>query len=122
MKRSTTDPRRLRGSIVGPGGPHDEAGVLLDTSRAVLLHGVDVCSVDGTGLLAMLLSGRINKTRDHVHVLYLMDEDGLAAILTEIVALLGRAGDPRAAELRRLIEARFADLDRAGHASQADAS
>lgn len=120
-RRKTTDPRTLRGAIAGPGGAHDLGAVVLDTSRAVLLGAVNVCSVDGRDdAVAMLLSGRINRSTDHADVLFLMDSDGLAAILTEVVALMGRAGDPRAAELRRLIGERFTALDRQGLAMPAD--
>lgn len=98
-KRTTGDPRKAGGTIAGPGGPHDRAGIILDTSRAVLLDGVHVAQVDATRdgeptepLLGMLLSGRINQTPDLTSILYLLDVDGAAAISTEILALMGRAG------------------------------
>lgn len=89
------------GAIIG-----DESDVLLDTERAVLLDGMEVCMV-GTmaGVvdarqrgeqvsirLAMRLDGRVNKSTDRASVLFLMDEDGAAAIVTELVALASRMG------------------------------
>ena len=56
-RRSASDPRRLRGSIAGPGGPHERGSVVLDSRNAVLLDAVNVAAVDEVGALAMLLSG-----------------------------------------------------------------
>lgn len=91
MTRST-DPRGLPGAIAGPGGPHDKGAVVLDTTNAVLLDHCDVAMVDGTGHFAMLLSGRVNKTRDRASVMFLFGTDGAAAVISELVALMGRAG------------------------------
>ena len=93
-KRQPTDPRELGGDIVGPGGPHDEGGVLVDTRRAVMLDDVTVSTVDSNqgSIIAMLLGGRINKSTDRASVLFLMPLDGAAAIITEFMALSARAG------------------------------
>jgi hypothetical protein len=40
----------------------------------------------------MLLEGRINKTTDRARNLYLMNEDGAAALVTELIALAHRIG------------------------------
>ena len=94
----SSDPRRLPGDIAGPGGPHDVGGVIVDTRRAILLEECVVSTVDELGArgqqsaLAMLLSGRINQTQDRARVLFLFGTDGAAAIITELMALFGRAG------------------------------
>lgn len=82
------------GAIVGDG-----SDVLIDAERAVLLDGLDVCLVNafagdepGRTRLAMRLDGRVNKTTDRASILYILDEDGAAAIVTELVALASRVG------------------------------
>lgn len=93
-----TDPRRIPGTMSGPGGPHDVSGVVLDARNAVILETVDVSTVDperggrGQPAIAMVLGGRINQTKDRASVLFVFGSDGAAAIITELVALAGRAG------------------------------
>jgi hypothetical protein len=94
-RRSSGDPRKSGGDIAGPGGPHDRNAVLLDTTNAVLLDASDVCLMETTGgsvVLAMLLEGRINKTPERARNLYLMNEDGAAALVSELIALAHRIG------------------------------
>jgi hypothetical protein len=94
-RRTSGDPRKSGGDIAGPGGPHDRNAVVLDTTAAVLLDSSDVCLMETTGgnvVLAMLLEGRINKTTDRARNLYLMNEDGAAALVTELMALANRIG------------------------------
>lgn len=105
----SSDPRHLKCGIAGPGGPHDRKQVVLNAENAVLLGGVDVCQVEttrgGPDCLAMLLSGRVNRSPDLVDVLFLLDVDGAAAIVTELLALAGRMGaDELAAEIRHRIQ------------------
>lgn len=100
MSDETTDPRKLGGSIAGPGGPYDENSVVIDTTNAVILEAVEVAVVGGVrkGVLdpkpiaALVLRGRVNKTNDRVQALYLLNEDGAAGIVTELVGLEARAG------------------------------
>lgn len=87
--------------MAGPGGPHDISGVVLDASNAILLETVDVSTIDpehgarGQHALALVLGGRINQTQQRASVLFVFGTDGAAAIVTELVALYGRAaGDP----------------------------
>lgn len=93
----STDPRRIPGSMSGPGGPHDIGGIVLDARHAVLLETVDVSTIDpdhggrGQSAIALVLGGRINQTKDRASVLFLFGTDGAAAIITELVGLLGRA-------------------------------
>lgn len=91
------DPRTSGGdgNIAGPGGPHDHHAVVVDTTNAVLLDHSNVCLMeagDGSVALAVLLEGRINKTSDRARNLYLMNEDGAAALVTELLALANRIG------------------------------
>lgn len=91
----TTDPRKIPGGIAGPGGPHDRGGVVIDTRHAVLLETVDVSTLDEANAIAMSLGGRINRSKDRANVLFLFGTDGAAAIVTELIALMGRAtGSP----------------------------
>lgn len=92
------DPRKLGGSIAGPGGPYDRAGVVIDATNAVLLDGSQVALVDAVRgpehelQFALELQGRVNKTSDRVNVLYLLGPDGVAALVTELLAIGLRAG------------------------------
>lgn len=92
-----TDPRSLRGSIAGPGGPRDRNAVVIDATHAVLLDNVEVCvahprrdGVPQDACLTMMLSGRINRTADRADLLFMFDVDGAAAIITELLALGSR--------------------------------
>lgn len=94
-RRITGDPRKSGGNIAGPGGPHDRNSVIIDSTNAVLLDSTDVCLMETAGgsvVMAMLLEGRINKTTDRARNLYLMNEDGAAALVTELLALANRIG------------------------------
>lgn len=118
----STDPRELKGAIVGDGGPHETGGVVLDTRNAILLNDVTVSTVDPEGggrgreYFAMLLAGRINQTRDDAQVLFIMNTDGAAAVVTQLLALLARANVSPAiatyiADLRRRLDELEADGD-----------
>ncbi len=94
------DPRALGGDIAGPGGPHDLNAVVVETTDAVLLDHMTVSIMhlgrrDEPGkvehAVGLLLEGRVNKTRDRTRVLYLVNADAAAALLTELVGLASRA-------------------------------
>ncbi|MCX4911896.1 hypothetical protein [Streptomyces sp. NBC_00878] len=94
-RRISGDPRKSGGDIAGPGGPHDRNSVIVDTTNAVILDASTVTQVEtltGTPALAMLLEGRIAKTTERARNLYLMEEDGAAALVTELIALAHRMG------------------------------
>lgn len=95
-RRVSGDPRKSGGDIAGPGGPTDRHSVVIDATDAVLLDGTTVSLMEVPGrlspILAMLLEGRINKTSDRARNLYLMDEDGAASLVSELVALAYRTG------------------------------
>jgi hypothetical protein len=94
-RRISGDPRKSGGDIAGPGGPHDRNSVIIDTTNAVVLDSTSVSLMEtpnGNPVLAMLLEGRIAKTTDRARNLYLMNEDGAAALVTELIALAHRIG------------------------------
>jgi hypothetical protein len=113
-----TDPREAGGTIVehdpDATDPYALDSVTVDTSRAVLLDDLWVTAMLGVRdgevgdrpNLAVQLGGRINQTADRASVLYLMDEDGAAAIIAELMALISRLGpEYRQRLLERLDEA-----------------
>lgn len=110
-----TDPRAAGGDLtsVGPG----KNQTIFNTERAVLLASVDVALVEtytegesAGPALAMMLQGRINKTLDQARILYLLNEDGAAAIVSELVALASRIGP----EFRNRLLDRLQLLNREG--------
>ncbi|WP_399559409.1 hypothetical protein [Streptomyces chartreusis] len=106
-RRISGDPRKSGGDIAGPGGPHDRNAVILDTTDAVLLDHTNVCLMetsDGSVVLGMLLEGRINKTIDRARNLYLMNEDGAAALVSELMALAHRIGPESGARFTARLE------------------
>lgn len=113
---TVTDPRRLGGDITGPRGPHEKGGAIIDTINAVIL---DYCEVaigekpnDGTGdAITLLMAGRINGSRDQARILYVMNEDGAAALVTQIEALVRRgASDGWAVRYERAKADREAEM------------
>lgn len=110
-KRPVGDPRKLGGGITDVAGdPTAQGGAVIDTRNSVLLDGVEVALVDDVvrppassrpTYLAMELRGRVNRSSDRAEVLYLFDEDGAAAIISELIGLATRIG-PEFAE--RLME------------------
>jgi hypothetical protein len=115
-RRRTSDPRRLGGDISGPGGPYDQGGVLLDTHNSVLLDHTTVAMLDnasdGRRIASLLLEGRVNRSTDRTRVLYMLDADGAAAIVSELVALAGREGGAYAEEFLRLLRERMDAMPR----------
>lgn len=110
------DPRKLGGGISGPGGPYDKDAVVIDTGNAVLLDGAVVAIVGGVrdGVLddkpiaALTLQGRVNRTTDRVQVLFLMNEDGAAGIITELIGVMSRGGWGQ--EFRDLLQKRMKEM------------
>lgn len=109
---SATDPRRLGGGIAGPGGAHDRGGVVIDTRNAVLHQGTTVAMVDGAEQLtiALELEGRVNRSSDRARVLYLLPIDGAAALISELIGVVSRAGDEARAELDVAVMRRLEQL------------
>lgn len=82
----------------------------IDVGRAILLDSVTVAVVgtanpSGAGrALALNLEGRLNKGTLRVDAVYLMDTDGAATIISELLGLAGRVGPEFLAELLARIE------------------
>lgn len=114
------DPRRPGGDIAGPGGPHDRDGVVVETTNAVLLDYSTVSTVEvhrgdeAETAFALMMEGRINKTTDRSRILYLLNADGAAALVTELLGLAKRAerlGDIQlATELRERLGDRWDEM------------
>lgn len=96
--------------IIG-GSPFGQGDARIDPRGAVLLRTVNVVLVGaaderGAGrLLAMELGGRINKTQQHSSTLYLFDEDGAAAIISQLLGLADRISPDFLDELVARVEA-----------------
>lgn len=87
-----TDPRAVGGAITGP-----SSNVVIDSRRAVLMDHVYVARVETPDqgiVMALQLSGRINKSTDtdRAQILFLFDGDGGASIVAELLGLAGRMG------------------------------
>jgi len=117
------DPRKIPGGMAGPGGPHDRSGVILDARHAVIMETVDVSTIDpeaggrGQAAIALVLGGRINQTKDRASVLFIFGTDGAAAILTELLALLGRSSGIDPSQLMADITDRLDKLRTEGNLS-----
>ena len=91
--------------VAGPGGPYSRGEHVVDATAAVLLDDITVVmvgAVDSSGVAARVgleLGGRINKSTRRSSTLYLMDSDGAAAIIAELIGLANRAGGDYLAEL-----------------------
>jgi hypothetical protein len=116
-RKTTGDPRRAGGGIAGPGGPFDRNAVVVDSRNAVLLDHTEVVLVETTSngnpnppAIGMALSGRINRSTERTQILYLMNEDGATAIVSELVGMAGRIGPDFAAGFQRRLAERLAAL------------
>lgn len=110
-----TDSRALGGDIVGPSDvPYERDTQVIDTRRAVLLSGTDCAMMengsDGVRLASILLHGRVNRSTDQSRVLYLTDEDGLAAIVSQLVGLAVREGGGFEERFRARMTARMTEM------------
>jgi hypothetical protein len=97
-KKPHGDPRKAGGAYAGPGGPFDRHAVVVDATDAVLLANVGVTVIEPyldsrpkLPAVGLELSGRINKTGEVARILFLMDADGAAAIVSELLGLAQRA-------------------------------
>lgn len=81
--------------IIG-GSAFGQNDALIDTTDSVLLDSSHVVLIgalrqDGAEtLLGLELAGRVNKTQRRSSVLYLLNADGAAAIISELLGLAGR--------------------------------
>lgn len=112
------NPRKLGGSIASVGDSRSQGTSFLDLTDAVLLQGVEVCTIDmvrqgvlGEQAIFATLNGRINKTSNQVQVGFVFGPDGAAALITELLALADRFG----AELLSDITQRLTELHQGNH-------
>jgi hypothetical protein len=73
---------------------YERHGSVVDTRNAVLLAETVVTlmeQADEPPRLGLELAGRINKTQTQSRILYLMDEDGVAALVSELIGMASRA-------------------------------
>lgn len=77
------------------GDPYAKGGALIDMRGAVLLEGTEVVLVDTKRdepvAMVLRLTGRINYSTDRADTTYLINTDGAAAIVSEIVGMASRA-------------------------------
>lgn len=117
----SADPRRAGGDIISTGGGKSQT--VFDTTNAVLLENIDVALVDDLSgrhdgpVLALFLQGRINKTQERSRILYLFQEAGTAALISELMALASRIGPA----FRDKLMARIGELVEGGHTQQGGA-
>lgn len=101
------------GKIIG-GSAFGRGDALVDTTDAVLLDSTDVALMGAlrqTGMetvIGLELGGRINKSTERRETLYLLNADGAAGIISELLGLAERA-DPTF--LQQLLD-RIAELPR----------
>jgi hypothetical protein len=82
--------------IIG-GSPFGRADAIIDTEQAVLLGDVAVAMVgvgrvDGVETaIALELGGRVNKSTTRHETLYLLDADGPAVLIAELLGVADRA-------------------------------
>lgn len=122
-----TDPHLIPGDMVGSGGPHEQGQVLLDARHAILMDSMEVSTLDRADhfAIAMVLRGRINQTQDRANVLFIFGSDGAAAIITELLALIGRATGRKGTSefvgrFMADLEERFNALDEEGSMDRAE--
>lgn len=111
----TTDTAEIPGDIIGPSeDAFAENSVLVDTRRAVLLAYSDVCVTknesDGGEMCALMLKGRVNRSQDVSHVLYLTGPDGMAALVSQIVGVAKRRGGDFGDEFGKALIKRMDEL------------
>lgn len=113
------DPRVIKGSIAGPGGPFDRGAVVVDTTDALLPDSLFTTMIDppdaataAAPLIALEVGGRINRTQDRHRLVMLGDVDLAASFITECYGLAarGRFTD----SLDRAVARRLADLPTEG--------
>jgi hypothetical protein len=115
LKLEVRDPRLVKGSIAGSGGPFDRGAVVIDTGGALLPDSLVVTTVDppdaataDAPLIALELAGRINRTQDRHRLLLLGDVDLAASFITELYGLAARGRFTDA--LDRAVARRLEDL------------
>ncbi len=92
-------------------GAVDDDSNLIDTRFVIMLGQVHTALVGAANVAlgesrmgyVLQLDGRINQTEEHVRFAYLMEPDGAASVIAEIIALSIRAGVMPSAQLSRSV-------------------
>lgn len=88
--------------------------MVIDTRRAVLLEHTMVSTFDSQSGehqgIALELEGRINRTQERARILYLLNADGGAALVSELVGIAGRISPQFGAEFVQRIRERLAEM------------
>ena len=92
MTYQPTDPRRPGGRIFGDAAPHTPGDVLVDTTGAVLVDYAQVVNVIFPGMdhgpvMGALLGGLISQTEERAEILYLLNGDGGANLVAQLLGL-----------------------------------
>lgn len=84
----------IGGSAFGQGDAlvNTEGAVLMDACHVTILGAVRQTGVETT--IALELEGRVNHSTERSDVLYLINADGAAAVISELLGVAGRA-DPK---------------------------
>lgn len=98
----------MHADIAGPGGPNDQAGVIVNTRDAVRLHDVAVASISRPDerLIALMLSGFVNDGGEPSRAMFLLNGDGAATVVSQIIGLVRRAGGEIEAEFDKGMDER----------------
>ncbi len=117
------DPMDAGGDIAGPEAPHGRGTAVLSLERAVMVDGMVVAAMQlerGGELeelaIGLLLEGDINRSnpREHARVLNLMGLEEVASLICELQAVAHRYSPGLAAELTRLLQKRWSELEAEG--------
>lgn len=120
------NPSHSGGGVVDVAGdPHAKGGTIIDARGAVLLDNTEVVLVDTKRdeAVAMILrlQGRINYSTERADTAYLINTDGAASIVSEILGLAARAsgadGGRFAEQFQADLDHRMEELHRGGMAS-----
>lgn len=119
----SADPMDAGGDIAGPEDPHGYDTAVLSVERAVMVDGMGVAAMqlERSGQLeemaiGLLLEGDINRSepREHARVLNIMGLEEVAGLICELQAVAHRYSPGLAAELKRLLEKRWRELEAEG--------
>lgn len=120
---TTEDPMAAGGDIAGPQEPHGHGTAIVSLDRAVMVDGIAVTAMhlERKGQLeelaiGLLLEGDINQSdpREHARILNLMGLEEVAGLICELQAAAHRFAPGLGAELTRLLEKRWAELETEG--------
>lgn len=118
----------LGGDIAGPGGPHDKGQIVINTRGALISDHITVAAIDELDVelpTAILIEGRINRTPHRAKVVVIVNNDGVAGFISELVGFISRAKGPAATValdvlIERLIANRNEGVDRQPEAPDGD--